>query len=78
VLTFRNDGRIYPDKFKKIVLHVHHSLEKHFGHGQPKAVRERYGLKSIEYGSLVDPGQNGSNGSLHVVAQHEGHARHNL
>lgn len=75
ILTFRNDGRIDPDKFKKIVLRVHHALERDFGDGQSREFREQYGLKSIEFGSLVDPYQPAPNGSSNEM-KHNGRDEH--
>jgi hypothetical protein len=75
VLTFRNDGRIDPEQFRKIVLRVHHALEKQFGDGQPDA-RKQYGLRSIEYGTLAEPSSHDRGGRPHHAGHNDpaGHA----
>lgn len=52
VLTFQNDGpietQIAPERFKKIVLTVHQALKSRYDE-----FRKKFGLKSIEHGSLM-------------------------
>lgn len=74
VLTFRNDGKIDPRRFKNIVLRVHHALEKHFGDGQQDP-RKKHGLKSIEYGSLVQLESHIRGGKVNE-AGHDAHPNH--
>jgi hypothetical protein len=75
VLTFQNDGPIETQipaaKFKSIVLTVHHALKSRLDD-----FRKKFGLKSIEHGSLMVRSPEGRGGKLPPTCQDE--SRHIL